>query len=40
MLYRENFIVFYLSYVQNVWILCGQNVGFINVKTSGKYTNR
>jgi hypothetical protein len=37
MLYRENFAVFYLKYIQ---ILCGQNVGFFNVKTRGTYINR
>jgi hypothetical protein len=33
----KNFAVF--SEIQDINILCGQNVEFLNLKTSGKYTN-
>jgi len=40
MMYKENFIVFFLKYTQYMQIICEQNVGFFSVKTRGTYINR
>ena len=39
MLYRETIAVCSQSHTEHINIRCGQNVGFVNVKPSGTYSN-
>jgi hypothetical protein len=39
MLYREIIAVWSEDYKEHINTLCGQNVGFVNVKPGGTYSN-